>query len=167
MLVTDLDGTLLDARQRLSEVNRDALEASSRAGVLRVVATGRSLYAARKVIDAGFPIDYLVYSSGAGTVSWPSGEAFHGQDMGPADCLRAARALVAAGLDFIDRQHAQVHGANFRPRIRDRYRQWLVHKLAGWVDQFGTSGCVGCGRCITWCPVGIDLTEETRAICGA
>jgi sulfhydrogenase subunit beta (sulfur reductase) len=61
-------------------------------------------------------------------------------------------------------EHAQVHGLNFRPHIRERYRQWLVHKLAAWEDQFGTSGCVGCGRCITWCPVGIDLTEEVAAI---
>jgi ferredoxin len=63
-----------------------------------------------------------------------------------------------------NREHAQVHGVNFRPQIRDRYRQWLVHKLASWVDQFETSGCVGCGRCIVWCPVGIDLTEEVAAI---
>ena len=47
-----------------------------------------------------------------------------------------------------------------------RYRQWLTHKLAAWIDQFGTSGCVGCGRCITWCPVGIDITEEVAAIRG-
>ena len=62
------------------------------------------------------------------------------------------------------REHAHIHGKNFRPHIRDRYRQWLTHKLAAWIDQFGTSGCVGCGRCITWCPVGIDLTEEVAAI---
>jgi ferredoxin len=61
-------------------------------------------------------------------------------------------------------QHAQIHGKNFRPAIRDRYRMWLTHKLASWIDQFGSSGCVGCGRCITWCPVGIDLTEEVAAI---
>jgi ferredoxin len=63
-----------------------------------------------------------------------------------------------------NREHAQISGTNFRPKTEDRYRQWLVHKLASWIDQFGTSGCVGCGRCITWCPVGIDLTEEVVAI---
>jgi ferredoxin len=61
-------------------------------------------------------------------------------------------------------EHAHIFGKNFRPDIRDRYRQWLTHKLASWIDQFGTSGCVGCGRCITWCPVGIDLTAEVAAI---
>ncbi len=44
-----------------------------------------------------------------------------------------------------------------------RYRQWMTHKLSSWHEQFGTSGCVGCGRCITWCPVGIDITEEAAA----
>jgi len=47
---------------------------------------------------------------------------------------------------------------------RSRYRQWLTHKLGTWHDQFGSSGCVGCGRCIVWCPVGIDLTEEVAAL---
>lgn len=60
--------------------------------------------------------------------------------------------------------HGYIHGKNIRPTIKDRYRMWLTHKLASWIDQFGTSGCVGCGRCITWCPVGIDLTEELPAL---
>jgi ferredoxin len=55
-------------------------------------------------------------------------------------------------------------GKPIRATSRARYRQWLTHKLAFWIDQYGTSGCVGCGRCITWCPVGIDITEEIRAI---
>lgn len=62
-------------------------------------------------------------------------------------------------LDF-----SAVHGVPVRDSISSRYRQWLTHKLATWIDQFGTSGCVGCGRCITWCPVGIDLTAEVEAI---
>jgi ferredoxin len=60
--------------------------------------------------------------------------------------------------------HAYIHGGSVRPTTLSRYRQWMTHKLATWIDQFQTSGCVGCGRCITWCPVGIDLTEEVRAI---
>jgi len=60
--------------------------------------------------------------------------------------------------------YSYVFGGNTRPTIRSRYRQWLTHKLGAWKQQFDTLGCVGCGRCITWCPVGIDLTEEIAAI---
>ena len=59
---------------------------------------------------------------------------------------------------------AKVAGGNFRPRTQDRYRQWLTHKFGTWWEQFGMSGCVGCGRCITWCPVGIDVREELMAV---
>jgi ferredoxin len=62
-------------------------------------------------------------------------------------------------LDF-----SYVHGGRVRTEGSSRYRQWITHKLASWIDQFGSSGCVGCGRCITWCPVGIDITAEAAAI---
>lgn len=61
-------------------------------------------------------------------------------------------------------EHTYLHGGPVRASTRSRYRQWLTHKLSTWHDQFGTSGCVGCGRCITFCPVGIDLTCEARAL---
>lgn len=57
-----------------------------------------------------------------------------------------------------------IHGGSVRTSGKARYRQWITHKLAAWIDQFGSPGCVGCGRCITWCPVGIDITEEVRAL---
>jgi ferredoxin len=62
-------------------------------------------------------------------------------------------------LDF-----SYLHGGSVRHSTRARYRHWLTHKLSYWIDQFGTGGCVGCGRCITWCPVGIDITEEATAL---
>lgn len=62
-------------------------------------------------------------------------------------------------LDF-----SYIHGGSVRTSAKSRYRQWLTHKLASWVDQFGSFGCVGCGRCITWCPVGIDITEEVKSM---
>ena len=62
-------------------------------------------------------------------------------------------------VEFSHLGHGSVRGS-----VKARYRQWLTHKLATWHDQFGQSGCVGCGRCITWCPVGIDITAEVAAI---
>lgn len=65
-------------------------------------------------------------------------------------------------LDF-----SHLHGGSVRTSTKSRYRQWLLHKLVTWHDQYGSSGCVGCGRCITWCPVGIDLTAEIAALARA
>ncbi|MBF6353808.1 4Fe-4S dicluster domain-containing protein [Nocardia higoensis] len=62
-------------------------------------------------------------------------------------------------LDF-----SYLHGGSVRQSGESRYRQWITHKLSTWYDQFGTSGCVGCGRCIAWCPAAIDLTEEVAAL---
>jgi ferredoxin len=63
--------------------------------------------------------------------------------------------------------HSYLHGGYVRKTTGSRYRQWITHKLATWHDQFGMSGCAGCagcGRCITSCPVAIDITEELCAI---
>ena len=62
-------------------------------------------------------------------------------------------------LDF-----SYLHGGSVRTSGQSRYRQWITHKLGTWHDQFGSSGCVGCGRCIAWCPAGIDITQEVSAL---
>jgi sulfhydrogenase subunit beta (sulfur reductase) len=61
-------------------------------------------------------------------------------------------------------EFSYIHGGSIRASVLSRYRQWLTHKLAAWIDQFGVLGCVGCGRCITWCPVGIDITVEAERV---
>lgn len=80
-------------------------------------------------------------------------------DLTGAETSRSRRWDSCFTMDF-----SYIHGGSVRSSARSRYRQWMTHKLATWYDQFGSSGCVGCGRCITWCPVGIDITEEVRAI---
>jgi ferredoxin len=82
-----------------------------------------------------------------------------GSDLAGVSAERSERWDSCFTLDF-----TYIHGGSVRASPKSRYRQWMTHKLATWWDQFDTSGCVGCGRCITWCPVGIDITEEARAI---
>ncbi|GGN84699.1 4Fe-4S ferredoxin [Actinoplanes lobatus] len=63
-----------------------------------------------------------------------------------------------------DLDFSYLHGGSVRTSGQSRYRQWISHKLGTWHDQFGSSGCVGCGRCIVWCPTGIDITQEAAAL---
>lgn len=60
--------------------------------------------------------------------------------------------------------HSYLHGGSVHAGTASRYRQWMTHKLSTWFDQFDTPGCTGCGRCLTWCPVAIDITEEAHAL---
>jgi Fe-S-cluster-containing hydrogenase component 2 len=83
-------------------------------------------------------------------------------DMVTLDGLTSTRARSWDSCFTLD--FSSLHGVPVRDSTKSRYRQWMTHKLANWFDQFGSSGCVGCGRCITWCPVGIDITVEVAAI---
>ena len=101
LVVTDLDGTLLDSAARLGGTNRRSLEALGRNGTVRAVATGRSLYSARTVMPADFPIDYLVFSSGAGVVSWADGRLLRSRTMAPAVVSVLVARLRTLALDFM------------------------------------------------------------------
>jgi hydroxymethylpyrimidine pyrophosphatase-like HAD family hydrolase len=115
MVVTDLDGTLLDADARLGGVNRRTLERLGETGGLRVVATGRSLYSAEQVLDADFPIDYLVFSSGAGILDWRSRELLCVNEMlgehvgGVRDLLLAMELAFMVHLGVPDNHHFYYH----------------------------------------------------------
>ena len=98
---TDLDGTLLDANQRLAPVNRSVLELLGKDGIWRIVVTGRSLFSARRVLDPYFPIDVLVTSSGAGIFSFPGEQMLHSAMMEEPHVQRSAAILKQLALDFM------------------------------------------------------------------
>lgn len=101
MVVTDLDGTLLGSDRQLSAADRQTLVRLGRLGITRVVATGRSLFSARRVIDESFPIDFLAHTSGAGIVSWPAQRELRVQHMTATAAAELAAALIARELDFM------------------------------------------------------------------
>jgi ferredoxin len=83
-------------------------------------------------------------------------------ELGSDDVVRTQEWASCFQLD-----HSNLGGHPVRATTANRYRQWLTHKLATWPAQFGTTGCVGCGRCTTWCPAGIDLPAEAEVLCAA
>ncbi len=134
MVVTDLDGTLLNSAARLSPGNRATLLGLAGAGVIRVVATGRSLWSALKVIDAAMPLDYLVFASGAGIVNWPQRELLHSRHLPAHQALPAAAVLRELCCDFMLHQsvpdnhrfwYHRCDGAN--PDFERRIRRYLPH----------------------------------------
>lgn len=101
MMATDLDGTLLGAGGRLGARNLAALRRLGERGVVRVVATGRSAFSARRVLPPNAPIDYLVVSSGAGIIDWRRGRYVRTLELDPPRTAEAAAVLAALGLDFM------------------------------------------------------------------
>ena len=149
LVVTDLDGTLLDSASRLSDVNRRTLETLGCNGVVRAVATGRSLYSARLVMHEYFPVDYLAFSSGAGIVSWPDGRLLRSPEMDPGLVSRLVERLRDLGLDFMV-QHAapdshrfhfvrsSQRNVDFERRI-ERYRRYARPLHDGVAAEFRVS----------------------------
>jgi len=101
MVVTDLDGTLLDSRHALGAENRRTLDELGRLGIVRVISTGRSLFSALAVLPADTPIDYLCHSSGAGIVSWPARVALRVVNMAADAAVELTRELLARDVDFM------------------------------------------------------------------
>jgi hydroxymethylpyrimidine pyrophosphatase-like HAD family hydrolase len=136
MVISDLDGTLLDRERRVSERDLFTLRSLGRRGVVRVIATGRSLYSANRVLPPEFPIDYLVFSSGAGTLEWPGRRLLCTHTMGRREIRHVFRVLSERKLDFMvhrpipDNHHFTYFqpgesNPDFRTRVR-LYRQFAT-----------------------------------------
>lgn len=101
MVVTDLDGTLLQTRRRISDVDTGTLEKLQKRGIIRVVATGRSHFSASSVLKKEVPIDYLIFSSGAGIIKWPTKKIISKHGMSAVDVRFAVDILMDLRIDFM------------------------------------------------------------------
>lgn len=101
MVITDLDGSLLQSNHRISETDYKTLITLGEMKILRVIATGRNLYSANKVLANNFPIDYLIISSGAGIIDWKSKKMILSYDMKPDEVEIATKELINEKMDFM------------------------------------------------------------------
>lgn len=143
LVATDLDGTLLGPDHTLGARDAAALRALGRAGVVRVVATGRSLHAAERVLDPGFPIDYLVASSGAGIVDWRSGRLLHTHRFEACGARRVADVLTRFGVDFM--AHSPVPDDHRFRFVRARAENPDFERRVGRYGEFATPWRAGGG----------------------
>jgi len=134
MIVTDLDGTLLNSAGRLSSENRETLHSLAAKNILRIAATGRSLWSAMRVLDSTTPLDYLVFASGTGIVNWPEYKLLYSQHLSRQQALKAVSQLRKYQCDFMlhepvpENHHFWYHRAStdnpdFEHRI-ERYQDY-------------------------------------------
>ena len=174
LVATDLDGTLLGPDHTLGARDADALRQLGRAGVVRVVATGRSLRAAERVLDRDVPIDYLAVSSGAGVLEWPARRLLRQHRFEAAQAERVTRVFQGLGVDFM--AHTPVPDDHRFRYVRARSTNPDFERRVGRYDEFATrwdlSGAVAAGpaasaaACQFVAIVGADeahLVERTRA----
>lgn len=100
MVVTDLDGTLASSNATISRNNRFMLERLGQLDVCRVIATGRSLYSARTVLEREFPIDYLVFSCGAGILDWQNDRIINAESLNKTVVREITDLLMNHKIDF-------------------------------------------------------------------
>ncbi|HEU5084521.1 MAG TPA: 4Fe-4S dicluster domain-containing protein [Acidimicrobiales bacterium] len=164
---TDAGADVLEAIPHSSPSSED-LEAVAAAGDAAVAAIRRRLDPRARELTAAMEhprwddVAARCLSCGSCTLVCPT--CFCTSVVDTTDLAGARAARVQRWESCFALDHSFVHGGSVRVDVRSRYRQWLTHKLATWWEQFGISGCVGCGRCIAWCPAGIDLTAEVAAI---
>jgi hypothetical protein len=106
IVFTDLDGTLFNQSHRLSEKNLSTLQELGKKNVIRVVATGRSLYSANKIVENSCPVDYLIFSSGAGIMNWQTKEIIFKESIPEKDYKKVVTIFIQENVHFM--MHKQI-----------------------------------------------------------
>lgn len=101
VIVTDLDGTLTVEKGVVGKINIETLEKLGSEKIIRVIATGRSYYSAKKVLAPDFPIDYLIFSSGAGTIEWKTKKLLDYHNIEKEKVSEAVKILKEEYTDFM------------------------------------------------------------------
>lgn len=97
----DIDGTLLSSNRTVSPKNLQTLKALGNKNIIRVAATGRNLYSLRSLFSDDFPIDYAVFSSGAGIIDWKTKTIIHSVHLNSQDIGHIFNLLMNKPLDFL------------------------------------------------------------------
>ncbi len=98
--VTDLDGTLLNSERCISPVNIETLRDLGNRGITRIIATGRSLYSMDRVLPSETPIDYAIFSTGAGIMDWHSRNIIHSVNLNSFQIRQIMTLLDAVRFDY-------------------------------------------------------------------
>lgn len=99
-IITDLDGTILPKGGTISSETRAAFDKAAQKGCIRIIATGRNLYSALKALSDDFPIDYLVFSSGAGILRWSDRQILFSRHLKQGETRNIARYLWDYNINF-------------------------------------------------------------------
>ena len=164
IVITDLDGTLLNNRQEVSFEDMKSLYWLGENNVIRVIATGRNFFSLSKVLKSNFPIDYLVFSSGAGIYDWKNKTLLHSEYLPDTEVTQISKILINHNVDFmihevIPENHKFLfhrsgnHNTDFEKRI------WLYKDFAIELDKSKENHAHAC-QIIAVFPNDISLFDE-------
>jgi HAD superfamily hydrolase (TIGR01484 family) len=101
LFVCDFDGTLLRSDRSFSDSDLKALIRLGELGIIRAVATGRSIYSINTVPISNLPVDFILFSSGAGISQHPDGRIIRKVSLESHEVNVAIKILRANNLDFM------------------------------------------------------------------
>lgn len=153
MIFSDLDGSLHDSQQGFHPQDLQTLQALPQQHILRTIATGRSLYSAQQLLAVDFPIDYLIFSSGAGIMHWPTQKLLYKSHLHAEDIAHLLGFFSAHRLDFF------LHG-----EVPNNHYFWY-HRFSAKNDDFEARRVLYEGLSTALPPAFLHLQWQPESLC--